>query len=182
MPAIGFPPAVYDIGSTLDQARAYAMANRTYVFVGFEEVDASVSSSVSPQVATGATPYGRVAVAVVATKDGTKHYADATTAQGSDWQANYADSTKTDYRGGHLTAINKLQRFENIHLASFLPPATSGPMARPVVSTSYVLGNADCTSQTPFTWPLGSLLTGGYQYRFDKVIQFRPPGRRADHF
>ncbi len=172
--------ATYDIASTFDQARAYAMANKTYVFVGFEEVDDSVSSSVSPQVSTGTTPYGRVAVAVVASKDGTKHYADATSGQGSDWQANYKDSSKPEYLGGHLIAISKLQRFENLHLASSLLSPASGSMARPTVSTSnnesYIVGDPTCTSATPFSWPLGSPLSSGYQYHFDKVIQFDPQG------
>jgi len=170
--------AAYDITGTLDQARAYAMSNSTYVFVGFAEVDASVDSSAKPQVATGAAPYGRVAVAVVASKDGTKHYADAVSQQGADWQANYGDSTKPEYKGAHLVAISKLQHFENLHLSGTLPVPASGAMARPVVATPYILGNADCSSQTPFTWPLGSLLAvaSGYQYRFDKVIQFDPQG------
>src|SRR5258705_1376574 len=60
--------AVYGIQGLLENARTYAKANHTYVFVGFAEVDASVSPSVSPQVPGN----GRVAVAVVASKDGTR--------------------------------------------------------------------------------------------------------------
>src|SRR5438477_427973 len=58
--------SIYGIKGLLDNARTYAKANHTYVFVGFAEVDGSVSPS-SPPVAG----YGRVAVAVVASKDGT---------------------------------------------------------------------------------------------------------------
>src|SRR5213596_3795863 len=60
--------AVYGIQGLLDNARTYAKANNTYVFVGFAEADSSVDSSISPQVAG----YGRVALAVVASKDGTR--------------------------------------------------------------------------------------------------------------
>src|SRR5437763_15208475 len=49
--------AVYGIQGLLENARTYAKANHTYVFVGLAEVDASVSSSISPQVTTGATPF-----------------------------------------------------------------------------------------------------------------------------
>jgi len=168
--------AAYDITGTLDQARAYAMSNSTYVFVGFAEVDATVDSSVKPQVTTGESPYGRVAVAVVASRDGTRHYADTVSQQGADWQANYGDSTKPEYKGAHLVAISKLQHFENLHLPASLPIPVSGPMARPAVIPDYIIGNAACTSQTPFSWPLGSALADGYQYRFDKVIQFDPQG------
>ena len=167
-----FTKATYDIAGTFDQARAYAMANRTYVFVGIGEFDVNQSSSASPQ----SSGTGRVATAVVATRDGTKHYAGLTSGQGSDWQANYAAPGQPEYKGGHLIAISKLQHFENLHLASSLPAPTGGSMARPVVTTQYNLGNPACVSQTPFTWPLGSSLGGGYQYRFDKVIQFDPQG------
>src|SRR5438552_6646602 len=107
--------AIYGVKGLLENARTYAKANHTYLFVGFAEVDSSVDPSVSPQVTTGSTPYGRVAVAVVASKDGTRHFQYATSNQGSDWQANYGDPTKPEYRGGHLTAVGKLQRFENLH-------------------------------------------------------------------
>src|SRR6266496_5456645 len=53
--------ATYGIKGLLENARTYAKANHTYVFVGFAEVDSSVDPSVSPQITTGDTPYGRVA-------------------------------------------------------------------------------------------------------------------------
>src|SRR5438067_885741 len=62
--------AAYNIGGLLEQARAYAMANSTYVWVGFEEVDVSQDSSVKPQ----AIGIGRLAIAIVAYKDGTRGY------------------------------------------------------------------------------------------------------------
>ncbi len=166
--------ACYEISATLEQARAYAMANNTYVFVGIAEADASVNAAAVPQVTTGASPYGRVALAVVASKDGAKHYLDATAGQGSDWLANYADASKPEYTGLHLVGIYKLRRLENVHLSGSV--ASSGAMVRPSVDATYVLGNSACVSQTPFAWPLGSSLSGGYQYRFDKVIQFDPQG------
>jgi hypothetical protein len=147
------------IASILDQARAYPMANNTYVFVGLAEVSVSAST----------TPLGRVAVAVVASKDGMKHFSTATTGQGSDWQAGYGN-------GGFLAPLGKLQRFDNMHLASSIPNPANSPMTRPVVSQDYTLGNASCASSTPFTWPLGTMLSGGYQYQFVKVIQFDPQG------
>ena len=178
-----FTNAIYGIQGVLENARTYAKANNTYVFVGFAEVDSSVDPSVSPQVTTGSTPYGRVAVAVVASKDGTRHFQYATSNQGADWQANYANSATPEYRGGHLTPVGKLQRFENLH---FMPvdfgswtPAVhpNSKMARyQPTGPPYILGNAGSSSVTPFTWPLGSPLGSGYQYRFDRVIYFDPTG------
>jgi type II secretory pathway pseudopilin PulG len=177
--------AAYDILGMLEQARAYAMRNNTYVFVGLTEVDDSVDAAVAPQITTAANPYGRVALAVVASKDGTRHFQYATAGQGDDWQANYVDSTKPEYNGSHLTALNKLQRFENLHfLVEFgswtqaAHPASS--MARLLPSASgtwsYTLGSPKCISVIPFTWPLGSALNDGYQYRFEKVVVFDPQG------
>jgi len=178
-----FTDAVYRVQGLLENARTYAKANRTYVFVGVAEVDCSVDPWVSPQVTTGATPYGRVAIAVVASKDGTRHFQYATSNQGADWQANYADSSKPEYLGGHLASVGKLQTFENFHFVpvdfgSWTP--TSHPnskMARyQPTGPPYILGNTTSTSVTPFTWPLGSPLNSGYQYRFDRVIYFDPTG------
>jgi prepilin-type N-terminal cleavage/methylation domain-containing protein len=169
-----FTNGVYGIQGVLENARAYAKANRTYVFVGFAEVDSSVDPSVSPQVTTGATPYGRVAVATVASKDGTRQFAYATSGQGSDWTANYSN-------GANLTAIGKLQRYENLHFLVDFPSWT--PTAHPNSNMAryqptgppYSLGNTASTSVTPFSWPLGSPLNSG-QYQFNRVIYFDPTG------
>ena len=180
---IEFTNAVYGIQGALGNARTYAKANRTYVFVGLAEANSSVNPNVSPQVTTGVTPYGRVAVAVVASKDGTRHFNYTTSNQGADWQANYGDATKAEYRGGHLTAVGKLQRFENLHsipvdFGSWTPTTyPNSKMARyQPTGPPYILGNAASTSVTPFTWPLGSPLDSDYQYRFDRVIYFDPTG------
>jgi prepilin-type N-terminal cleavage/methylation domain-containing protein len=179
-----FTNGVYGIQGALESARTYAKANRTYVFVGFAEVDSSVDPLVSPQVTTGSAPYGRVAVAVVASKDGTRHFNYATSGQGADWQANYSDPTKPEYHGAHLVAVGKLQRYENLHCV----PVDFGPwtptdhpnsnMARyQPTGPPYILGNAASGSVTPFTWPLGSPLDpASAQYRFDRVIYFDPTG------
>ena len=170
-----FTNGVYGIQGLLENARTYAKANRTYVFIGFAEVDSSVDPSVSPQVTTGATPYGRVAVAVVASKDGTRQFAYATSGQGSDWTTNYSNGT-------NLVAIGKLPRYENLHFLvdfpSWLPSAhPNSNMARfQPTGPPYSLGNAASTSVTPFSWPLGSPLNSGYQYRFNRVIYFDPTG------
>jgi hypothetical protein len=164
------------VKGVLDNARAYAKANHTYVFVGFAEVDSSVDPSVSPQITTGDTPYGRVAMAAVAAKDGTSQYEYATTDQGNDWKANYAN-------GAHLIAVGKLQTYENLHFVpldfgSWTPTAhPNSKMARyQPTGPPYILSNALSKSATPFTWPLGSPLDSGYQYLFDRVINFDPTG------
>jgi Tfp pilus assembly protein FimT len=158
--------AAYTIKGALDTARTYAMANNTYTWVGFAEVDSSVDPSVTPQVTTGARPYGRVAVAVVVSKDGTRGYDITNTSLPTPAWTNYNN-------GANLLAVGKLQRLENAHLAGTLTIA--GNMARPnVPSNNYIIGSAP-PSVTPFDWPLGSALGNG-QYSFQKVINFDPQG------
>ncbi len=161
--------AAYTIKGVLDTARTYAKANNTYVWVGFKEVDVSRDASVSPQI----DGTGRVAIASVASKDGTRGY-DVT-------NNSLSNPTWTNYNNGaNLAAVGKLQHLDNVHLATTLngpsnPPPTTGNMARPnIQSNNYVIGNAP-TSVTPFDWPLGSALNAG-QYSFQKVINFDPQG------
>jgi prepilin-type N-terminal cleavage/methylation domain-containing protein len=159
----------YGIAKILEQARSYAMANSTYVWVGFKEVDVSKDSSLTPQQ----PGIGRVAVAVIAARDGTRGYDATSTSLPNPAWSNYAN-------GANFIPIGRLQRFENVHLSTVLngyyyPPPVSGNMARPYIqSNNYVIGNAP-SCLTPFDWPLGTAINGG-QYSFKKVIYFDPQG------
>jgi len=161
--------SAYDIQGILDQARAYAMANNTYVYVGFSEVDVSQPTTSKPQAAG----VGRLAIAAVASRDGTPGY---------DMKSPGISSPAIS--NSNLTAISKLQRFENIHLADLgsAPPADGG-MARPGIPDpqsgypNYRLGNPAAASNcvTPFEWPVDSASNGG-QYSFKIVVNFDPQG------
>src|SRR5437870_3113062 len=122
--------AAYTIKGVLDTARTYAKANNTYTWVGFKEVDVSQYASVSPQ--TGGT--GRVAMAIVASKDGTRGYDITNTNLPS-------PSAWTNYNNGaNLVAVGKLEHLENVHLAGAVTMA--GNMARPnIYSNNYIIGN-----------------------------------------
>jgi Tfp pilus assembly protein FimT len=161
--------AAYSINGILDQGRAYAMANNTYVYVGFTEVDVAKDPALSPQT----TGIGRVAVAMVASRDGTRGY-DPNDGR-TTWKNSYNN-------GNNLVALGKLQQFENIHLADSLgTPPTSGKMTRPSVTEPNRIGAVGAGKKyipfTPFTWPLGNpLSTSGGQYYFDKIIIIDPQG------
>ena len=161
-----FTKAAYDISGVLDQARAYAMANNTYVFVGIGEFDASQPSGKSPQV----PGKGRVAIAAIATKDGTCNYPVG---------GNISSPAWTNYNNGaNFVPVGKLLYFDNLHLVDLGTPPTTGNMTRPTVtstSLNYSVGSAACTSVTPFDWPLNKPLGGG-KYSFSKVISFSPQG------
>ncbi|MEA3186318.1 MAG: hypothetical protein QOD99_148 [Chthoniobacter sp.] len=165
-----FTKAVYDMGGYLDGARTYAVANHTYVYVGFAETDASKSASAKPQV----SGTGRVAMAAVASRDGTRPYSLADVVK--TWTSSYGGT------GGNLIAIGKLVVFENLHLADLPPPPATGPMARPTVKPTWrvavsvpLQGYPPFKSLTPFSWPLGTTLGSG-QYYFEKVIEYNPQG------
>jgi Tfp pilus assembly protein FimT len=168
--------AAYEIAGVLDNARSYAMANNTYVFVGFEEVQAGQGSSAPSQ-----TPgTGTLAIAAVASRDGTRDY-DVMNQNlpASAWGTGVSNVNVTT--GANLIAINSLQRFENLHMSASALPATGG-MARTIPTgangTGSILGSVGSggnTCVTPFAWPLGKAMGSG-QYSFQTVINFNPQG------
>jgi prepilin-type N-terminal cleavage/methylation domain-containing protein len=132
-----------DLSSILAQARAYAMAKNTYVYVGIQEVD-----GVQPSAANGV---GQIAVAVVASLDGTRPY------------------TTGPLTAADLTAISKPTFFKNAHLTKSSTLVNgSGMTSRPPASID--LGST--TASTSFQWPL----SGTAQCSFLKVIEFDPQG------
>jgi len=162
--------ASYDIAGTLSQARAYAMANDTFVWVGLLEVDAGQSNSASRQV----PGVGTLAIASIASKDGTRGYdINSSTLSNPAWNYN---------KGANFVAVGKLQRYDNVHLAPlFSTIPNSGGTKRPTVSSgAYQLGNSTANPNpgkcvTPFDWPLGTDIDAG-QYSFKRVINFDPQG------
>src|SRR5207248_2294291 len=123
-----------------------------YVWVGFKEVDVSKDASVTRQAAG----IGRLAVAIVASRDGTRGYDVTNTGLLNPSWANYNN-------GANLVAISKLLRFESVHMAPlFSTIPNSGGTTRPTVNSgSYQLGNTTANPNpgncvTPFDWPLGS--------------------------
>ena len=174
-----FGSDVYNIAGAFEQARAYAMANNTYVLAGIMEVNSSQSATAVPQV----SGTGRIAIAVIASKTGARPY-DINGL--SNWPSIY-NTGATTTNGGGFIAVSRLATFPNIHLVDLqnstsIPPA-SGNMARATVSAAYNLSNAQSASQNPlqsgvtiFGWPLGALLAAPPQYTFQSVVEFDPVG------
>ncbi|XHR27290.1 MAG: Tfp pilus assembly protein FimT/FimU [Chthoniobacteraceae bacterium] len=154
----------YEISGILDQARAYAIAKNTYVYVGIVEVDASRQPSAKPQVAGK----GRVAVVMAASKDGTRGYSISA-----------ASIAKPAVNGSNLLTVGKLRYFENVHLADLGEAVPSvGGLARPSIADScYRLANgyAEENCVTPLRWPVASGADSS-QYTFNTVINFDPQG------
>ena len=149
-----FSSSISTVAETLNKARALAMAQNSFVFVGIGEVDGSVPTT-APQV----NGIGRVIVSVVLSADGSPIY-DPVSQTG--WLAN----TTT------LVQINKPMLLDNMHLA--LVGNTSGNLARPVADA---LIPTTLPTPFPFNYPLN---TGSSHYSFASspatVIKFSPQG------
>lgn len=160
--------AAYEVADVLENARAYATANNTYVWVGFYEEDASQGSAIP-----GA---GRIIISMVASRDGTTIYDPSGVA-----------SPATPIDPGRLIQIHKLVKIENMHLktasaaSEAVFPRGSGTgdafKTRPSVSgaTAQIGDSSPSASLTPFQYPVGSGDRAA-QYLFGKVIQFSPRG------
>jgi hypothetical protein len=146
------------------EARSYAVGNNTYVYMGLAEYDMS-QPAYGPQVSGN----GRVVVAAVATRDGTRGYSDTSAANAAtSWTSSYAAGTD-------LVTVIKPTLFENVHLAQLGTPPTTGSMARPDPG-AWCFGAAfTAYSQTPFSLPLGSNLNNG-MYNFTQILVFCPDG------
>ncbi|HEX4140043.1 MAG TPA: prepilin-type N-terminal cleavage/methylation domain-containing protein [Candidatus Methylacidiphilales bacterium] len=164
--AQNFDQSVYSFADALNLARSYAMANNTYVYVGLTELDCTQSLLSSPQ-----NPgVGRVAMSIVATKDGT------------------SDASSWSTSGANLTQVRQVQNFNFFHIAAtssstpFLSTGT-GNMARPSnISANLVTLMAMPASAAPataYSLPLGSA-SGGGKYNFSntntQMICFNPQG------
>jgi len=160
--------AAYTIQGVLDTARTYAKANNTYTWVGFYEEDATATTPTnSPPAYPGK---GRVLLAIVASKDGTKIYQDT----------DPAAALPPD----QISQVGKLVRVEGIHLTDIGNPSPT-PNPTPVPDTvparpytPYTEGSpfdhfnrisSDSTDTTLFTFT-------AQNYTFYKTIRFTPDG------
>ena len=162
-----FDKAITDISMTLTQARLYAMAHNTYVFVGFEETQANIPTT-SPQLppAQGAVG-GRVYMAAVATQDGTAGY---------DQDSDVWTPITAGYPNPDLVLIQKPVFFDNLHLAN-VSNNTTGGMSRPAPpGPKFEVGDPNFPSPPgglAISLPLGAATP---QFTFTQVLQFDPQG------
>lgn len=161
--------AAYAIAGVLDQGRNYAMANNTYVWVGFyeEDVTAAVSSNATP-------PYpgkGRVLTATVFSTDGTKIYEDG--------------DPVAQLPPNRIKQLGRLVRIEGIHLTDIGAPSSTPSTAfvdsldaRPGWPYTYAGGigadhfnriNSDSSDATRFAFV-------AQNYTFSKTVRFNSRG------
>ena len=185
-----FNSAIYNVTGALAEGRAYAMANNTFVLVGFAEVSAAQNPSAAPQV----SGTGRIAIAIIASRDGTRPYQNLLTNPPSPQFSGSNYLTSGYGSGTQYTAVSKLIVLSNIHLIDLQGETSQQPaiggLVRPWHSSlengngwpaweQYSLGDQSaCASANCFLWPLGSSVAGNPtpQYVFTQVIEFDPQG------
>jgi prepilin-type N-terminal cleavage/methylation domain-containing protein len=136
-----------DLSDTFAQARAYAMANDTYVYVGLEELNAAQPTS---------SGVGRLVVGVVAATGGTRPYGNTPGPLPSD----------------AIVQVGRLQVFDNLHMTSDATLTSGAITARPPATTTGFIDLSQATSSVTFQWPL----SGTPKYLFTKVVEFNPQG------
>jgi prepilin-type N-terminal cleavage/methylation domain-containing protein len=160
--------AAYTIKGALDTARTYAKANNTYTWVGFYEEGTTATTPTNNNPAYPGK--GRVLLAIVSSKDGTKIF------DNSDPAAALPPN--------RIKQIGKLVKIEGIHLTDLGNPSpTPNPtpiqdtlLARPF--TPYTEGSpfdhfnrisSDSADTTLFTF-------AAQNYTFYKTVRFNPRG------
>jgi prepilin-type N-terminal cleavage/methylation domain-containing protein len=160
--------AAYTIKGVLDTARTYAKANNTYTWVGFYEEDVTATSPTN--TAPAYSGVGRLLMAVVFSKDGTKIFED------SDPVAALPPA--------RIGQVGKLVKIENLHLTDLIPPPSPTPNPTPTP------GTLDARSYDPFSNSpndhfnrVSSSSTDTAKFRFSiqnytfyKTIRFNPGG------
>ncbi len=146
----GLNKATSDLGDVFSQARTFAMRNKTYVYVGLEELSAAQPDT--PGV-------GRVAVVVVASTSGTRPYGNSPCA----------------LTASEVASIARPEVFENLHIANATDLTNGNMSSRPAATVDLggVMNTGNGMSTVTFQWPL----SGSPVYNFNKVvIEFSPQG------
>jgi prepilin-type N-terminal cleavage/methylation domain-containing protein len=138
--------AAYTIKGALDTARTYAKANNTYAWVGFAG-------------SLGSTVTGNVALAIVASKDGT----DLGTSVNQ-------VGNRIDITAG-VTPVAKVIRLDNAHIGDTGTPTNNGTdfESRATVNVNYRIGAVGIASNSEYYF-----IEQGTQ--FDRWIRFSPRG------
>jgi prepilin-type N-terminal cleavage/methylation domain-containing protein len=160
--------AAYTIKGVLDTARTYAKANNTYTWVGFYEEN---TTDVTPT--NNIPPYpgrGRVLIATVASKDGTKLFEDTDPA--------------TALPPDRIRQIGKLVKVDGIHLTDIGNPSPT-PNPTPIPDTLLARPYTPYTEGSPFDHfnRIGSDSSdvtlfpfAAQNYTFYKTVRFNPRG------
>ena len=158
--------AAYTIAGVLEHGRNYALANNTYVWVGFYEED---STAIAPT--NVAPPYpgkGRVLIASVFSTDGTKIYEDS--------------DPIAQLPSNRIQSLGRVIKLEGIHIADIGAPSSAAPSDGLGVRSDYPYThaagidadhfnriNSDSSDTTRFAF-------AAQNYTFSKTVRFNSRG------
>lgn len=157
-----FTRAVDEMELALNRARTYAMAQNTYVWVGFyEESGAGGSGGASLPPYAGK---GQVVIGMMASTDGTKIFED--------------DVTPGNLPDSRLKPVGRLQKISRVHLTDVGAPSGTGdphalagrpdaPYAGADAEANRI--SSDSAQRTPYPFAMSG-------YTFHKTIRFSPSG------
>lgn len=163
--------AAYTIRGILENARNYALINRTYTWVGFVEEDGSQPSTDPATV--GTSKVGRVAICTVASNDGSTVYTSVA-----------SPAQDMDPNGTKLTQLGKLIKLDNVHLLQTFENGT-GDGSDKFPGRPSIPSTSPESAQIGFSTPPDTLRYFHYpptkteanaQYKFYKMFQFSPRG------
>jgi Tfp pilus assembly protein FimT len=159
--------AAYTIKAAIEQARAHALVNNTYVWLGFFEENGSIAST-TPATAGN----GRVVICTVASKDGTAVYTTVTN-----------PAADMDSAGTKLVQVGNLLKLDTAHLRTL--PLGTADGSDTLTGRPNVPGSNPDNAQIGDVSPADSLRYFHYppsrpdtvaQYTFKKMLQFSPRG------
>lgn len=152
---------VYQVSGILERARAYAMANNAYVWVGIYEEDAGTTATTStPPPYTGK---GKVVIATVASADGTQIFADT--------------AAPAPLPPARITPIDKTVKIQGLHLVDLGTPTggdsktLNGRPAGPSTDAECRI-SSESANKTNFPFAMQG-------YTFYKTIRFSPRGEAS---
>ena len=151
--------AAFAVSDTLEKARAYAMANSTYVWVGFAEQNAASNTASAP------AGIGMVTVAAAASRDGTCVY-------------NTASPTALD--PSRIIFLDRAHRFDGVHLDTAQDAQTYNATLTPASNMYRTAVDPGCRrDRRPclrIPDPPSPPPANGTSMTFSKVVEFSPQG------
>jgi len=175
--------AVYEVAGLLEEARSYAMANSTFVWVGFYEEDGGGASRDPAETGNG----GRIVISVVASRDGTR-YPDTPVDEHTPAAFGAGDASNPV----HLVPVYRLVKLDHVRMLANTAGSAALP-SRPAVAREYQVGDepgvAPRNATGPFAIPRGNptnpatfsypLEAPAPQYVFSKIIEFNSRGEAS---
>ncbi len=155
----------YNIAGTLEQARAFAMANNTYTWVGFFEEDGAAPSPTALTTNGAAAGVGRVVTCIFASKDGQRYTG--------------TNPTHLAVTATNIAVVGNVRKYEGTHLVTSADNLTAAPAASrdsfgPQISTNGTeIAPLSTSIAAEAKYPVAGTTAN---YKFKRFVEFNPYG------